>query len=93
VTPNAELGSFPLGRGLAKVPRFLLPPLIPAGRAQDMPEGIASQFTSVSAFPPATVRQVLLGTLGRRAAWRHYAPKSNKGSSAGFKGCGTRGSG
>lgn len=43
MTPNAESGSLPLGRGLAKVPRFSQPPLIPTGRSQKILQGIASQ--------------------------------------------------
>lgn len=45
LTPNTELGSFPLGRGLAKVPYFSQPPLIPTSRAQEILQGIASQLT------------------------------------------------
>lgn len=93
MTPNTEFGSFPLGRGLAKALRFSQPPLIPRGRAQEIPQGIDSRLTLLLHFPPVTVRWVSLGTLGCRAARHHYAPKSNKGSSVGFKGRGTHGPG
>lgn len=45
MTPNAELGSFALGRGLAKARRFSQPPLIPRGRAQETLQGTDSQLT------------------------------------------------